>query len=105
MNAWRDKEEFKNRVMEWASKLAIKARSLHIRRMKNKWTSCSTAGSLTFNEELLKLDRSLGDYVIVHEFLHFYATNHGKLWKSLMRAHLGEYEALEEKLKRINGKT
>jgi len=24
--------------------------------------------------------------------------NHGKLWKSLMRAHLGDYECMEEKL-------
>jgi hypothetical protein len=30
--------------------------------------------------------------VIVHELLHFYVPNHGKLWKSLMRAHLGDYE-------------
>jgi HsdM N-terminal domain/Protein of unknown function DUF45 len=26
--------------------------------------------------------------VIVHELLHFSVPNHGKLWKSLMRAHL-----------------
>ncbi len=29
------------------------------------------------------------------------ARNHGKLWKSLMRAHLGAYEAHEDELKRI----
>jgi hypothetical protein len=28
-------------------------------------------------------------------------TNHGKLWKSLMRAHLGNYEHLEIQLKNI----
>jgi hypothetical protein len=32
--------------------------------------------------------------------LHVSVPNHGKLWKSLMRAHLGEYEALEAKLRR-----
>jgi hypothetical protein len=26
---------------------------------------------------------------MVHELLHFSVPNHGKLWKSLMRAHLG----------------
>jgi hypothetical protein len=40
----------------------------------------------------------LQDYVIVRELLHFHVPNHGKLWKSLMRAHLGEYEALEAEL-------
>jgi predicted metal-dependent hydrolase len=32
------------------------------------------------------LHRELADYVIVHELLHLYVPNHGKLWKSLMRA-------------------
>ena len=41
------------------------------------------------------------DYVIVHELLHFFVPNHGRLWKSLMRAHLGAYEAHEDELKRI----
>jgi predicted metal-dependent hydrolase len=34
----------------------------------------------------------------VHELLHFFVPNHGKLWKSLMRAHLGDYEALNARL-------
>jgi len=38
--------------------------------------------------------------VIVHELLHLSAPNHGKLWKSLMRAHLGDYETMEEALRR-----
>ena len=28
-------------------------------------------------------------------------SNHGKLWKSLMRAHLGDYERHEERLNEI----
>ncbi len=45
------------------------------------------------NAELLSMEHEeVGDYVIVHELLHFFAPNHGKLWKNLMRAHLGEYE-------------
>jgi hypothetical protein len=60
-----------------------------------------TAGSLQFSTDLLNLDRDVGDYVIVHELLHFSVPNHGKLWKSLMRAHLGDYERLENRLKRF----
>jgi predicted metal-dependent hydrolase len=101
MNAWHDKEEFKERVLEWAEKLGIKAKSLAVRPMRNKWASCSTAGNLNFNAELLLLDREIGDYVIVHELLHFFVPNHGRLWKSLMRAHLGDYEERETKLRKI----
>ena len=100
MSKWRNKEEFKSRVLEWADKLGVKARSLAVRPMRNKWASCSTAGSLNFNAELLGMDRSVGDYVIVHELLHFSVPHHGKLWKALMRAHLGNYEKLDQKLKR-----
>ena len=98
MNAWRSKGEFKTRVFHWAEKLDIKVHALAMRRMRNKWASCSTAGNLNFNDELLTLDREVADYVIVHELLHFFVPNHGKLWKSLMRAHLGDYERLASKL-------
>jgi predicted metal-dependent hydrolase len=99
MNSWCDKEEFKTRVLEWAAKLDVNVRGLFVRPMRNKWASCSTAGTLSFNDELLRMERDLGDYVIVHELLHFSVPNHGKLWKTLMRAHLGEYEHLEAKMK------
>src|SRR5437899_1280367 len=99
MQHQRRKEEFKNHVMEWAGRLGVSVRSLYVRPMRNKWASCSTAGNLHFNSELLTLDSQVADYVIVHELLHFSVPNHGKLWKSLMRAHLGDYEHLEDRLR------
>src|SRR5215471_18914531 len=98
MTNWRDKNEFKDYVLGWADKLNVRVRSVSVRPMRNKWASCSTAGRLNFNSELLSFERNLADYVIVHELLHFSVPNHGKLWKSLMRAHLGDYEKLEEQL-------
>lgn len=92
------KAAFKVRVKHWAVKLEVCYTWLGIRRMHNKWASCSTLGTLNFSEELLPLSSDLQDYVIVHELLHFSIPNHGKLWKSLMRAHLGDYEALQVKL-------
>ena len=99
MNSWESKAEFKARVVKWAAKLGVKTTSVAVRPMRAKWASCSTAGTLSFNDELLRMERDLGDYVIVHELLHFSVPNHGKLWKTLMRAHLGEYEHLEAKMK------
>jgi len=93
------KETFKRRVHDWAAKLDVAVVWLGVRPMRNKWASCSTAGHLNFNDELLELDPELWDYVIVHELLHFSVPNHGRLWKSLMRAHLGDYEATEARLK------
>jgi predicted metal-dependent hydrolase len=99
MSHWRDKEEFKARVLEWAAKLEVKANAIYVRPMRRKWASCSTGGTLSFSDELISIDRELGDYVIVHELLHFSVPNHGRLWKSLMRAHLGNYERFEERLR------
>lgn len=101
MKRQRDKEEFKQRVREWAQRLDAKVVAIYVRPMRRKWASCSTSGNLNFSEELLTLDPELGDYVIVHELLHFSVPNHGKLWKSRMRAYLGDYERMEERLRRL----
>lgn len=98
-NTWKNKDEFKARVREFATKMEIEINSLAVRPMKNKWASCSTDGNLNFNSELLNLDKEIGNYVIVHELLHFRVPNHGKLWKSLMESYLGDYKSLEDKLK------
>ncbi len=92
---------FKTRVRQWSHKLEVKVNWLGVRPMRNKWASCSTNGHLNFNAELLGFDQELWDYVIVHELLHFFVPNHGKLWKSLMRVHLGDYEKMEARLQNI----
>ena len=98
MNKPRERELFKARVLKWADKLDVRIQTLAVRPMRNKWASCSAAGNLNFNDELLAVDAEVADYVIVHELLHFFVPNHGQLWKSLMRAHLGKFEDAQEKL-------
>ncbi|HUV36539.1 MAG TPA: M48 family metallopeptidase [Patescibacteria group bacterium] len=95
------KERFKERVRGWAIRLKAPVVSITVRPMKTKWASYSTTGRLTFDALLPELPEELQDYVIVHELLHSRVPNHGKLWKSLMRAHLGNYEGLEAELKEI----
>jgi predicted metal-dependent hydrolase len=93
------KNKFKEQVWKWAERLEARVTSITVRPMKTKWASYSTTGRLTFDESLLELQKDLQDYVIVHELLHSRIPNHGKLWKSLMRAHLGDYERYEKQLK------
>jgi len=95
------KNQFKEHVWGLADRLEARVTSITVRPMKTKWASYSTTGRLTFDAFLLELQDELQDYVIVHELLHSRVPNHGKLWKSLMRAHLGNYEKLEDKLKKI----
>lgn len=99
------KARFKARVRDWAVKLDVRVQSIAVRAMKTKWASCSTAGRLTFDTTLLTQRIDLRDYVIVHELLHFHVPNHGRLWKSLMRVHLGDYEKLERRLMQVLRRT
>ena len=104
MSSQGKKTAFKRRVQHWSEKLDVQVQWLGVRKMSNKWASCSNNGHLNFNAELLDYDEGVWDYVIVHELLHFFVPNHGKLWKSLMRAHLGNYEWQEIQLKRTGSK-
>lgn len=99
--AARSKDDLKANARRWAETLGVNVRGIAVRPMSTKWASWSTNGNLTLNEELLAVDPEVADYVIVHELLHDRAPNHGKLWKSLMRAHLGDYENLESRLKSL----
>ena len=91
-------EPLKTRTGEWAKRIGVDLKEIHIRQMRNKWASASTAGRITLGTDVLGLKTDLQDYVVVHELVHLRVPNHGKLWKSLMRAYLGDYEALERRL-------
>lgn len=93
------KAQFKALVKTWGDKLGVEVRGLYVRPMRSKWASCSSNGLLSFNAELLELEPAVWNYVIVHELLHFEVPNHGKLWKSLMRAHVGDWERCEAQLR------
>jgi predicted metal-dependent hydrolase len=93
------KADFKASVAQWADTLGVEVARVYVRPMRTKWASCSSNGVLSFNVELLELAPSVWDYVIVHELLHFDIPNHGKLWKSLMRAYVGNWEVCEAALR------
>lgn len=95
-----EREIFKQRVHDWSARIGVEVVWLGIRPMRRKWASCSTNGHLNFNDELLSLSPRLQDYVIVHELLHLRVPNHGKLWKSLMRGYLGDWEEARDILLR-----
>jgi predicted metal-dependent hydrolase len=91
-NKWKDREEFRSYASYWAEQVKVKPKRIYLRPMTNKWASCSTKGFVTFNTELLEEAREFGEYVMVHELLHLKIPNHGKLFKSLLTAHLPDWK-------------
>lgn len=80
--------KFKERVSAWAVKVRVKPKQVRLQSMTRKWASCSTKGRVSFSLELLQESGSFQDYVIVHELIHLKVPNHGKLFASLLAAHL-----------------
>src|SRR5207249_7004392 len=84
------KAELKAEVAAWAKLMKVSPKEVHIRPMTCKWGSCSTAGRVTFADELLAQPLRQRKEVIVHELLHLRVPNHGKVFKSLLRAYLAQ---------------
>ena len=81
-------DELKAAVKTWAAKIKVRPKQIRIQRMSRKWASCSTEGRITFNSQLFDEPYPFQEFVIVHELLHLKIPNHGKLFKSLLKAHL-----------------
>jgi len=75
-------------VQDWAAKIKARPKQIRIQPMRRKWASCSTEGRITFNSELFDQPYRFQEFVIVYELLHLKIPNHGKLFKSLLRAYL-----------------
>ena len=82
--------EFKREVSNWAHEVGVEPKEIHFRNLMRKWASCSSKGRLTFSYELLGKTSEERAIVIVHELLHLKYPEHGKLFNSLLCAHLGK---------------
>ncbi len=81
-------ELLKAEVAAWARRIGVEPKEVHLRPMKRKWASFSSAGRLTFSTDLLKEPAAFRREVIVHELPHLKVPNHGKVFKALLPAYL-----------------
>jgi predicted metal-dependent hydrolase len=88
-------ERLKDRVAVWAIRLKVKPRLIRVQRMNRKWGSCSTAGTITLAADLNDQEAGFQDYVITHELLHLRVSNHGRLFKALMTAHVPNWRMFD----------
>lgn len=79
---------FKAEVRRWAAQIGVEPKEIHLRPMKRKWASASSAGRLTFDTGLLTEPHDKRAEIIVHELVHLKIGNHGPLFRSLVRSHL-----------------
>ena len=99
-NTWDSADNLKAAAYAWAERINITLRQVSVRTMRRKWASISTAGRLTLSTDLLEIPEELGEFVIVHKLVHLLVSNHGKVFKSFMRAYLPDWEEKERLLQR-----
>ena len=102
---WNDSEDLKGAVAEWADRIGVEVREVHLRDMQRKWASISTNGRLTLSTDLLNLPEALGEFVIVHELVHLLVPNHGRVFKSFMSAYLPDWEERQHDLQNLPQKS
>jgi predicted metal-dependent hydrolase len=71
---------------------------LQIRKMRTKWASCSSQGTLTLAADLLSLPRDLAEYVICHDLVHLKIPDHGKGFRALMNGYMPDWREREPRL-------
>ena len=98
---WDKSGDLKGAVWQWADRIGVKVREVHLRDMRRKWASISTNGRLTLSTDLLDLPEALREFVIVHELVHILAPNHGRLFKSFMYAYLPDWEQRQHALQTL----
>ena len=84
----RRRKAINERVDYWVRRLNVRPPRVRVQRMTRKWGSCSTSGVITLAVDLGDQEVGFQNFVIAHELLHLRVPNHGKLFKTLMTAHV-----------------
>ena len=78
----RAKTVFKDILDEWIPKVGVSPKNIRIKKIKTAWGICYSNRNITLNLKLIQLEKSIIEYVIVHELCHLHHMNHSKeFWK------------------------
>jgi predicted metal-dependent hydrolase len=72
--------------------------SLSIRHMSKRWGSCTPAGRIILNTELIRAPKGSIEYVIVHELSHLVHHNHTKAFQDLQARILPDWRKWKDRL-------
>lgn len=79
--------------------LGLKATpNILVRRMERRWGSCTKAGNVLLNVNLIKAPIQCIDYVIVHELCHLKIHNHGAGFYRLLCRCMPDWETRKKRL-------
>ena len=91
-----------DRVEQFAQVMKQEFKAIQYKKLKSRWGSCTSNKILTFNTQLIKIDKRLIDYVIVHELAHLTHMNHSKKFHDLVDMYIDDSKELRKELKAIH---
>ena len=86
-------------LMKQMEKYNVFPKSFTIKKMKTRWGSCSSKGSISLNLDLIKLPEQCIKEVILHELCHLVHFNHSKAFYALMTAEMPDWKYWKKELK------
>ena len=98
MRAWAE-HYLNDRVKHWAQTCQLDFNRLRVKDLKSKWGSCSSLQNINLNWQLVFLEETLIDYVIVHELMHLREMNHSPAFWNWVGKYYPGYKAARKKLK------
>jgi len=95
-------EYLPRRLEHFAALMGLSYKELRIKKLKSRWGSCDSLRRITLNRELIKIEKELIDYVVVHELAHLVHMNHSKEFHALVAHYLPQARPLRKRLKAIS---
>ena len=95
------KEYLLARTSHYLKIMNLSCSEIKFRKMKRRWGSCTSKGVITFNTELMKIDRELIDLVVIHEISHLKYMNHSEKFHSFASRYIHDYSELNQRLKHL----
>ena len=94
-------EYIEKRVKYFSQLMDLEFSTLKFKTLKSMWGSCNSRGVITLNKQLMRVEKNLIDYVVVHELAHLKHMNHSKLFHQLVEDYLPHSKEYRKKLKNI----
>lgn len=85
-------------VLPKFKRYGLTEQKLSIRTMSKRWGSCTAAGRIILNTELIKAPKGSIEYVIIHELCHLVHHNHTKAFQSLQSRMMPDWKKWKDRL-------
>jgi len=89
------------KCLDDAKSLNVQKPNLIIRRLTKRWGSCTKAGNIVLNTDLVKTPLYCIEYVIMHELCHLRVPKHNQHFFRLLSRHMPDWERRKERLDRF----